>query len=472
MQDMTIKRAAKACGGELHFVQETTDTPLFGAAIDSRAVEPGNLFVAMKGEKTDGHKYIPSACERGAAAILCEEKPEHCSVPCIVVPSCFEALKQIAAEYRRTLDIPVIGIIGSVGKTSTKEMVAAVLSQKYHVLKTDGNYNNEIGVPLTLMRIRAEHEAAVVEMGISEFGEMTRLGAVAHPDICVMTNIGWCHTENLIDRSGILRAKTEVFATMRQGAPVILNGDDEYLNTITKERGVTPYFYRILQETPKENISDRKTDEGKKVDAYITASNVISHGFGGSDAVFNLEGESFGVHIPLPGEHMVYNALAAAAVGRLLDVTTTQIQEGILNAQTIGGRSNFIEHDGYTVIDDCYNANPVSMKASLEVLSYSKGRKIAVLGDMFELGSEEEALHARIGETAARLGIDALFCEGKLSKALVEAAAQEGMPYVAHYDDKSHLIAELKDYIRPGDTILVKASHGMHFTEIVQACTK
>jgi len=217
MKNMSLNQIALACEGTYVGDASQTSLEISGVVIDSRKVEPGFLFVAMKGERTDGHNFIPSVYAKGAACVLCERAPEYPAGPYIQVPSCADALKRLAAYYRSTLSIPIIGISGSVGKTSTKEMIAAVLAQKYHVLKTEGNFNNEIGLPLTIFRIREEHEAAVLEMGISDFGEMTRLGMMARPNICVLTNIGLCHLENLKDRDGILKAKTEMFEFIMGG---------------------------------------------------------------------------------------------------------------------------------------------------------------------------------------------------------------------------------------------------------------
>ena len=241
MKEMSLNQIARACGGTYVGDESKKGLEVSGVVIDSRKVEPGYLFIALKGERVDGHSFIPAVFAKGAACVLCEQAPDHPTGPYILVESCLNALKSLAEYYRSTLSIPIVGITGSVGKTSTKEMIAAVLEQKYHVLKTEGNFNNEIGLPLTIFRIREEHEAAVLEMGISDFGEMTRLGRMAKPNICVFTNIGLCHLENLKDRDGILKAKTEMLNEAQPGAQVILNGDDDKLITL-KERPITTKF--------------------------------------------------------------------------------------------------------------------------------------------------------------------------------------------------------------------------------------
>ncbi len=448
------------------------------AVIDNRLIEEGGLFIPIKGQKVDGHRFIEPSFEAGAMAVLSEVELETVSGPYILVQSTEQALKDLATYYREQLEIPVVGIIGSVGKTSSKEMVASVLSERYDVLKTDGNFNNEIGLPLTLLRIRDNHEVAVVEMGISDFGEMDRLGAMAKPDIVVMTNIGQCHLENLKTRDGILKAKTEVFKHMMHPGIVILNGDDDKLCTVSEMEGLELEFYgehgcgAVLPYGEKdydaENASEVK-------ELFAQATDVESLGLKGMQAVFHTRRGQMLMTIPLPGEHNVYNALAATLVGLALDMPLREIRAGIANGGTISGRSNFIEHQGYTVIDDCYNANPQSMKASLGVLSMAEGRKIAVLGDMGELGTEEAALHYGVGEEVVNRHIDVLLTTGELSKEMNRAVSErKALEEDAnlHFEDKESLISYLKGFVKAGDTILVKSSHFMNFPEIVKAMTE
>ena len=453
MEHMTLEKIAGCCGGTYVGGRDFMKAEITGVFIDSRKVKEGSLFVPIRGERADGHDFIPAVFRAGALAVLSEQKlPEDTPGPYILVESTVEALGKIAGFYRRSLDVQVVGVIGSVGKTSTKEMIASVLKEKYKVHKTAGNFNTEIGLPLTIFDMTKEHEVAVLEMGISDFGEMHRLADIAYPDFCVMTNIGPCHLENLKDRDGVLKAKTEVFAHMREGGTVILNGDDDKLAAISKVNGKKPMFY------------------GKQKGDDACALETEPLGMEGVRMKFSLRGEQREAVIPIPGEHNVYNALAAACVGAALGEGIDAICRGIASVQTISGRSNFMEKHGVTVIDDCYNANPVSMRASIDVLSKAPGRKIAVLGDMGELGEEEAALHAAIGSYVAQKGIDLLYCSGALSREMARAAsdASEGKTAVSHFETKEELLAQLSPEIKKGDTLLVKASHFMEYAKLVE----
>lgn len=455
MRQMTLEHIAQACHGTYVGEPEKIYTEIKGAVTDSRAVEEGYLFIPIKGARVDGHDFIPGVIGKGAAAVLSEKELTGCSIPYIRVESSVQALKDIGEYYRSQLTIPIVGITGSVGKTSTKEMIASVLSQKYKVLKTAGNFNNEIGLPLTLLRIREEHEAAVVEMGISDFGEMHRLAKMARPSICVITNIGICHLENLKTRDGILQAKSEIFDYLKPEGHIVLNGEDDKLSTIAEVSGVRPLFYGFLQE------------QGVCKDIY--ADEIVNCGLKGVKAKIHTPEGAIQVHIPIPGEHNVYNAMAAAAVGRFLDMDLSQIKAGIENVETISGRGHLMEIGNMTVLDDCYNANPVSMRASLDVLSYGLGRTIAVLGDMGELGENEKHLHYGVGAYAAEKQIDALFSAGTLSEELVRGAKEAGMKQVFHYETREEMTTQLLTYLKEGDTVLVKASHFMEYPKVVEA---
>lgn len=462
MKNMTLENIEKACGGRYIGTEAEKKTEVLGVVIDSRQVESGYLFVAIPGEKVDGHKFIPDVFAKGAAAVLSEQQLEDPAGPYILVESTTKALRNLAEYYRKSLDIKVVGITGSVGKTSTKEMIASVLSEKYRVLKTEGNYNNEIGLPLTIFKIRAEHEVAVLEMGISEFGEMHRLATMANPDICVITNIGLCHLENLKTRDGILKAKTESFAHLKKDGIAILNGDDDKLSTIRQVGDKEPVFYGM--EEKMEYREDAKKS--------VYATGVENLGLYGMQArIHTPEGER-DVRIPIPGEHNVYNALAATAVGLSLGLSLDQISSGILKAKTIGGRTNLLNTGSMTVIDDCYNANPVSMKASIDVLATAEGRKIAVLGDMGELGENEKKLHYEVGEYLAKKEIDVLFCAGELSEEIAKAAQKESKTCEVYYfKTRDALLEQLLPFLKKGDTVLVKASHFMEYPKIVKVLT-
>ena len=456
MKQMTLRNIAKACGGTYCGETAGENLEITGVVIDSRQTQPGNLYIAMRGERVDGHRFIPDVFAKGAAAVLSEQVLADPAGPYILVESCPQALKDIAEFYRSVLDIRIIGIAGSVGKTSTKEMIAAVLSEKYNVLKTEGNFNNEIGLPLTLLRIRGEHEAAVVEMGISDFGEMHRLAKMARPDICVMTNIGQCHLENLIDRDGVLRAKSEMFDYLKPGSVIVLNGNDDKLSGIDEIKGIVPVRYFV-----EDGTANRMNES-----YYVTADAIENHGLKGMEAVLHFPEEDVKIREPIPGLHNIYNACAAACVGHAMGLSREEICAGISHGKTIAGRTNLIEARGIMIIDDCYNANPVSMRASLDVLAMAEGRKIAVLGDMGELGENERKLHREVGAYAAQKGIDLVMTTGELSRELsLEAGA--GCEAV-HLDTRDELVEELLERVKPGDTVLVKASHFMEFSGIVK----
>lgn len=452
MQNMTLANIAACLNGVLCHAEGKEHTEITAAVLDSRKAEEGCLFFATKGERVDGHSFIPQVAEKGAALVICEQAPTV-EIPYILVEDSFTALKKVAAFYREQLTIPVIGVTGSVGKTSTKEMIAAGLSTRFCVLKTEGNFNNEVGLPLTILSIRKEHQAAVVEMGINHFGEMHRLSEIAKPDICVITNIGQCHLENLIDRDGVLRAKSEIFDFMSEDGFVVLNGDDDKLVTIREVHGRKPYFFGIGAEGAVAK------------DAF--AVEITSKDLFGSDFEMQLLGDDLEASVPLPGEHMVKNALAAALVGRILGMTNEEVLEGIASVQATGGRSNILKLADKTVIDDCYNANPVSMRSAIDLLSMTKGDKAVILGDMFELGAEEKELHHMVGQYAAMGRLGTMIFIGTLAKEMYEAARML-RTNPEYYPDKAAFFAAHSPEDFSGKTVLVKASNGMKFKEIVE----
>lgn len=455
MKNMTLENIAKACGGVYCGSDADRKKEIGDITTDSRQAKAGSLFVAIKGERVDAHRFIPAVYEQGALCVLCEDAPEQPKGAYIQVESALQAVKDIAEFYRQQLDIKVIGITGSVGKTSTKEIIASVLSEKFQVLKTLGNFNNELGLPLTVFRLREGDEAAVLEMGINHFGEMHRLSKVARPDLCVITNIGQCHLEFLGDRDGVLRAKSEIFDFIAPDGKIILNGDDDKLATLQEVKGIRPVFF------------------GNESGREIYATDIRSAGIRGVWCNIHVGDETFEVRIPIPGYHMVLNALAATAVGRSLGMTNEEIRRGIEKLEALNGRFHIIEKNGITVVDDCYNANPVSMKASLKVLNDAEPRKVAILGDMGELGENEQQMHAEIGTYLGSLDIQAVICIGTLAGRIAEAARKaKPQMQVLTADSVESAIAHLPEWIREGDTVLVKASHFMHFEQIVDAFTK
>lgn len=462
MKGMSIQAIAKACAGIVYNGNGTVmEAPaacmvqeVKGVELDSRKLQEGYLFIATKGERVDGHSFIAQAFEKGCYAVVCEILPENAAGPCILVEDSFKALQDIAAYYREQLSVKVVGITGSVGKTSTKEVIASVLAEKYNVLKTEGNFNNEIGLPLTVLKIRDEHEVAVLEMGINHFGEMHRLSRIAKPDVCVITNIGQCHLEFLIDRDGILRAKSEIFDFMNPEGVVCLNGDDDKLITVENVHGKRPIFFGMS------DICD------------VQGVNIKNLGLNGSTAdVFEKTAdESYSVRLYIPGEHMVFNALAAISVGRALGLTKEEMINGIAKTGSVGGRSNIIHDDKLTIIDDCYNANPVSMKAAIELLETATTNRVALLGDMFELGEQEKQLHRGVGDFLAEKNIEKVICVGELAKEIYEGA-KEGNAQCHWYPNKKELTDNIRQLIEKDDTVLIKASHGMEFAELVTICS-
>ncbi|MFI3172612.1 MAG: UDP-N-acetylmuramoyl-tripeptide--D-alanyl-D-alanine ligase [Eubacteriales bacterium] len=460
MKNMSLIEVTEACNGVYVGVDSLKNSTVTGVTIDSRKVEKDYLFIPIKGARVDGHDYISHVIESGALCTLSEKNLGAVTHPYILVDSCEQALKDIAEHYRISLGIPVVGITGSVGKTSTKEMIASVLSQKFNVLKTAGNFNNEIGVPLTIFNLREEHDVAVLEMGINHFGEMTRLSKIARPTIAVITNIGQCHLEFLNDRDGVLKAKTEIFEYLQPNGSVILNGDDDKLATIYSVDENVPHFFGLNPVTDFPSIY---------------ADNIINLGLEGTTCSIHLTDERiFSCTIAIPGAHMVLNALAGASVGMELGLSDDEIKNGIEALVPVAGRNNLIKTDMLTIIDDCYNANPVSMKASLDVLSTATTRKVAILGDMGELGINEIAMHEDVGRHAVLSGIDVICCIGSLSQHIADSASASistlnSNTLVMHYDTIDEFLSTITDVISIGDSVLVKASHFMGFPEIVAA---
>lgn len=464
MMDLTIQEIAASCGGILTLQGGGVDgdSRVSSVAIDSREAEAGGVFIAAIGERVDGHRFVPSVFAKGAALAVVQKTPECVEEEhgvrakqwgsYVLVEDTLQALQDIAEYYRRKLPVKVVGITGSSGKTSTKELAASVLSEKYKVLKTTGNLNNEIGVPLTLLSIRPEHEVAVVEMGISDFGEMHRLSRMARPDICVITNIGQSHLKDLKTRDGILKAKSEIFDYMAEDGEICLNGEDDKLCTLKEIKGHKPHFFGLGGNPPEE----------------VAARDIVGKGLGGSEAVI----AGIPVHIPLPGEHMVLNAAAAVCVAKLLGLTAEEMAAGLGKVQPVDGRDNIIRLPHHTLIDGCYNANPASMKAAIDLLALADTEKVAILGDMFNLGEDAHELHGQIGAYAARAGIDRIICVGEEAGYMYQEAQAAAWPgqQAVYFPDREALLEALASEgccLTPeGSAILVKASHGMEFVQV------
>lgn len=441
---MTLEEIAAAVKGSL----KGNNTEITGISTDSRKIEKGSLFIALTGEKFDGHNFIDDVAQKGAAAVVISRDIE-CPCPCIRVEETRLALGDIARHYRKKFNIPFVGVTGSVGKTTTKDMIASVLSQKYNTLKTEGNFNNDIGVPLTLFRLTDETECAVIEMGMNHFNEISYLTSIAIPDIAVITNVGVSHIENLGSREGILKAKCEIFDSMAEDSLKILNGDDDKLISVRDKYRNICYF----------------SIEGK---ADIYADGIVSRGIDGIDCTIHRGDISFDVNIPLPGRHMVGNALAAAAAAFELGLSAEEIKRGIETFVPTGKRMDITKTDKYTIADDTYNANPQSVKAGIDVIAESEGISCCILGDMLELGDMAAQLHYETGRYAAEKNIDVIVCIGPLSKNMYEGALSIRQDNVYYFETQEDFHSEMENIIPRGAVVLVKASRGMHFEKTTE----
>ena len=439
MSNITLRQAAQWCGGRVD--EKYADVTFLGANIDSRKIEPGQLFIALVGER-DGHDYIPMALEKGAAAVLCSR--ECGDIPAIIVEDPRIALGDIARQERLRLGMKVVGVTGSVGKSTTKEMISTVLGSTYRVEKTPVNHNNDLGMPMAILSMPEDTQVAVLEMGMNHFREIAYLTGIAKPDVAVIVNIGTVHMEYLGSREGILQAKLEILEGTGEDASVIFNGDDQLLWGYRKQtdRNIT-YFgeENDLAAVRAVNVSEEED--------LLRFRAVIGE-------------ESVPVELMLDGRHYVSDALAAIAVGNALGVSLEKCAESLADFQNMAGRQEIFEVNGYTVIKDCYNASPESMKAALKVLGRRQGRRIAVLGDMLELGACTQAEHYCIGRVAAEMA-DMLFAYGPNSSRVISGAVTGGMTdrQVDSFEDREKLVAALKRTVKPGDVLLFKGSRGM-----------
>ncbi|MFC1637578.1 UDP-N-acetylmuramoyl-tripeptide--D-alanyl-D-alanine ligase [Candidatus Margulisiibacteriota bacterium] len=384
---------------------------------DTRSIQPGDLFIPLKGDRFDGRKFIPVALKKGAAVLMVKDG--------------LKALQDLAAYHRSKFKIPVIGVTGSVGKTTTKDMIAAILAQEKKTLKNEENLNNEIGVPITLLKLTKKHEAAVIEMAMQGLGEIELLARLARPTISVVTNIGEAHLQFLKNKKNVARDKTEIFKYQAKNDFAVINADDEY-------------FEHLIR-----NVKCHR-------------SNVVT--FGIIEKARITPKDLKGIKLPIAGEHNIYNAMAALAAARTLGIKKASIKKGLEAFRPSSQRMDVINFkDGTKIINDTYNANPQSMAAALKVLACLEGRKIAVLGDMFELGTSARSAHDRIGKLSKKLGIDILISIGELSRS---------MRSDHHFPDKPAAIKMIKKIMRPGDQLLVKASRGMRLEEVVEAIRK
>lgn len=455
MKKMTIGEIIQATDAKVIAVDELDEIlekNISHITQDSREVTKDSLFFAIQGERLDGHQFVAECFEKGVAACLTSKviAPKKGSV-LLLVPDVKKALLKLAAHYRNKFDIPFIGITGSVGKTTTKDMVASVLAQKYDVLWTQGNYNNDIGVPLTLFRLEDHHQIAVIEMGMNHFGEIHVLAEVVRPQVGLISNVGVAHIEYLGSREGILKAKCEMFDFMPQDGVAILNADNDMLITLD---GKFPQKLRWF------GVEHKK-------DVY--AENLDLLGMEKTKCCVHTPAGSFDVLVPMPGEHMVLNALSAVAVGLEMGLTLEEMKAGIENFVPTKNRMNVMKLDnGITVLNDVYNANPVSMKASLDILANAAGRKVAILGFMGELGEYAAKMHEEVGAYAAEKGIKLLFCIGKFSEFMEQGAKNNGIKEVHRYETQEDFWNQGLDFLNKGDSILVKASRSMALEKTVE----
>ena len=447
MEPMTIREILEAVDGKLLGEFSDLDLTVKHVFTDSRNPDPGAMFIPLVGERFDGHAFLNEALEGGAAGCFTQRERES-YLPgkfYIKVGSTQKALRDLARHYKQKFRIPFVAVTGSVGKTTTKDMVAAVLGERFKVLKTEGNFNNEVGLPLTLLRLNSNHEICVVEMGMNHFGEIEYLSSIVEPDVAVITNIGDSHIENLGSRENILKAKCEIFSHMdpKKGY-VILNGDDPLLEPL---RASLP-FQSVLVGTA-EGLDYRATgvesDGEKSVRCHVRTPR-----------------SGFDVEIPALGNHMLYPTLTAAAVAEHFGMTGGEIARGVLRFAPTKMRMNILKRgDEITILNDAYNANPQSMRAAVEVLSKSGGDyKIAVLGDMFELGPFAPTLHAGVGAYLGKAGIDCLVAVGELARHIYDAAKDAMVPQVYWCETKEEAKPILAELVKPNSTILVKASRG------------
>lgn len=442
MGRITLKQAADFCGGKVE--PRFEEISFSGANFDTRRLQKGELFVALVGAR-DGHDFAASAMEKGAAAVLAS-RPLGKNIPAIYVRDTTAALQMIAKKWRENLSLISVGITGSVGKTTTKEMIAAVLETTFVTKKTAENFNNGIGLPVTVLEIDCDCEAAVLEMGMNHFGEISLLTSIAQPDIAVITNIGTMHMENLGSREGILLAKLEILEGLEPNGTPIFWGDDELLSTVAAKYGAVTFG--LGESNDVQGVNLEETGE-------MTSFTVLARE------------EKFPVTLPVQGKHNVLNALAAVTVGLRCGVSVSNIQTALAGFHNTGMRQKIYIKNGIRVIEDCYNAGPESMEAALGILGGVPGRKIAALGGMLELGDFAPEAHYAVGQKAGKI-CDLLFAYGASSEEYLNGAKNAGLDQARKFPSHEALAKALKKELRTGDTLLVKGSRGMKMERVLQ----
>lgn len=443
MKPFTLTELVSAVHGELLC---GADCEIASVSTDSRSVGEGALFIPLVGEKFDGHDYIAKALEAGAAGCLFMRQPETYLEGkfYIRVADTTVAYKDLAAWYRAQFRIPVVQITGSVGKTTTKEMIASVLSQRYRTLKTEANYNNEVGTPMTLLRLDDTYEAAVIETGMDRAGQIRYLGEMVKPAVAVITNIGDMHIEYLGSREGIFRAKCEIFENLAPDGVAVLNGDDAWLDKV--------------------ELPQRIVRAGRSEQCAARVGSIEDRGIDGVRCTVTTDRAQYELDIPAPGAHMIYPASAAVAVGETLGLTVDEITRGVAAYEPSGARMRVVKlTQNRRLLDDCYNAGPQSMAAALRVLAHSEGGTVAVLGDMAELGELTAEAHRNVGTLAAMLRIGRVIAVGEKARGIADASGGE---WYATVDEA--LPAVLAAFA-PNTAMLVKASHSMRFDRIADA---
>ncbi len=438
---ITLRQAADWCGGKV--APEYENITFLGANNDTRKLLPGQLFIALEGVR-DGHDFIGTAMEKGAAAVLCKHAPD--GVPAIIVDDPRTALGKIAAGERQRMAMKVVGVTGSVGKSTTKEMIACVLQGTYRVSKTPANFNNDLGMPMAILSMPDTTEVAVLEMGMNHFREIAYLSNIARPDVGVIINVGTMHIEHLGSREGILQAKLEILEGMAEDAPLFVNGDNDLLGDWASDQKACCFGTQSRCAVRAEDIAEEN---------------------GSISYTVCTEDQHFRVELPLEGMHYVSDSLAAVSVGLHMGVRPDRIAARLAEFETMEGRQEIFEAKGFTIIKDCYNAGPESMAAALAVLGKRKGRRIAVLGDMLELGECAPEEHRRVGMLAEQ-NADLILAYGPNAVHVAQGAAGGA----AVYTDREVMARSLRLQARSGDTILFKGSHGMHMELVLEAFLK
>lgn len=455
MDYLSIEEIIIACNGKLLCGDKSQYVK--GFSRDSREIKQGDIYVGIKGENFDGNSYYKQALKNGAIGCIIEEHYEKnidtaSTKNIIIVKDSIKALQDIATYRRNQYNIPVVAVTGSVGKTSTKDIIANTLAQKYKVLKTEGNKNNHIGLPLTILELENQ-EIITVEMGMNHLGEISVLTNIAKPNVCVITNVGTAHIGNLGSRENILKAKLEILEGMDENGTVVINNDNDLLHKWAEENksnyNIITYGIHNSSDYMAHNIKEKETSVEYDI---------------------NLKGETYNITVPVSGEPFVYNSLCAMAVAEICNIEIDQAIKGIANFELTKKRMEITKKDGITIINDSYNASYDSMKAALEYLKLTTGnRKIAVLGDMLELGDFEQELHEKVGEEVAKNNIDILITIGERAKHIANKAQEMGIKNIYNYTNNEDATKGIKEVLNEGDTVLFKASNSMKLSEIIVA---